>query len=170
MSVRLFFTLFAFTAVVSSSSAYAFGYSSEAKEEKTQSEKTIEQVIVDTVFNDEEKAIIEEFFGKQASDKHKEHKKDKKHKRKHKDKGKHGLPPGLEKNIAKRGELPPGLQKKLDETGHLPPGLEKDLPDDLLSRLPARKGTRRVIVDNDIVLIEAATRKVLDVLVDVITE
>jgi Ni/Co efflux regulator RcnB len=91
---------------------------------------------------------------------------------KKKDKGKkggkekEGLPPGL----AKKDQLPPGLQKHLEKNGALPPGLQKRaLPADLEAKLPtARKGQERVIVDNDVVLVETATGKVLDVLRDVI--
>jgi hypothetical protein len=74
-----------------------------------------------------------------------------------------GMPPGL----AKRGDnLPPGLAKR---GGELPPGLAKRLPSDLERELPPRPRTyRRVVVDNDIVLIDAATNKVLDVLEDVL--
>ena len=81
-----------------------------------------------------------------------------------KDKGKRkGMPPGLAK---RGGDLPPGLAKR---GGELPPGLAKRLPRDLESDLPRRSPNfRRVIVDNDIVLIDAATNKVLDVLEDVI--
>lgn len=77
-----------------------------------------------------------------------------------------GLPPGL----AKRKSLPPGLQKQLREKGRLPPGLQKRLlPGELerrLSALPA--GYERVIVGNDVLLIETATRIVLDILRDVL--
>jgi hypothetical protein len=78
--------------------------------------------------------------------------------------GKDGLPPGL----AKRDQLPPGLAKRRE----LPPGLAKRaLPYDLRRRLPApRPGTRRVIIDHRVVLIEAATNVVLDVLFDVVTD
>jgi len=74
-----------------------------------------------------------------------------------------GMPPGLAK---RGGNLPPGLAKR---GGELPPGLAKRLPSDLERELPPRPGTyRRVIVDNDIVLIDAATNKVLDILEDVL--
>ena len=75
--------------------------------------------------------------------------------------GKLALPPGL----AKRDELPPGLAKRQS----LPPGRAKRaLPDDLLQRLPeTHPGTRRVIVDNRVVLIRAATQEVLDILFEV---
>lgn len=91
-------------------------------------------------------------------------KKDKKHKKK--GKSKKGLPPGL----AKRESLPPGLQKQLDKNGALPPGLAKrDLPADLEEHLgKPPKGYERTIVDNDVILIEAATRKVVDIITDAV--
>lgn len=77
-----------------------------------------------------------------------------------------GLPPGL----AKRDRLPPGLEKQIQETGTLPPGLAKrDLPVDLKRRLPrVAQGQEIVWVDDDIYLIETATRAVLDVIKDVL--
>ena len=81
--------------------------------------------------------------------------------------GRSGLPPGL----AKRDSLPPGLQKQLDRNGRLPPGLDRRaLPEDLEKRLPARTDTERVIVDNDVVLIEKGTDLVLDVIRDVVRD
>ncbi len=89
-------------------------------------------------------------------------------KAKGKGKGKSGkLPPGL----AKKKELPPGLQKQLERGGTLPPGLAKrSLPDELDEKLgdPA-EDTERVIVDNDVVLIEKGTGIILDVLEDVLS-
>lgn len=80
---------------------------------------------------------------------------------------KSGLPPGL----AKRDRLPPGLQKQLDRNGRLPPGLDRRaLPADLENRLPDRTNTERVIVDNDVVLIERGTDLVLDVIRDVVRQ
>jgi hypothetical protein len=80
-----------------------------------------------------------------------------------KGKGKSGqLPPGL----AKRDELPPGL-KRMEA---LPAGLAKrSLPRSLEEKLPTPPdGVERVIVDNDVVLIEKATNRVLDILTDVL--
>lgn len=76
-----------------------------------------------------------------------------------------GLPPGL----ARRDRLPPGLEQQLQRNGHLPPGLEKrDLPDGLERLLPPRRAQyRRVVVDNDVLLIEVATGLILDILRDV---
>ena len=74
------------------------------------------------------------------------------------------LPPGL----AKKDNLPPGLQKQLEKGGSLPPGLAKrELPYDLAARLGApATGTERVIIDNDVVLVEKGTEIVLDVIRD----
>lgn len=73
-----------------------------------------------------------------------------------------GLPPGL----ANREQLPPGLQKHIERNGVLPPGLAKrELPPDLLSRLPRRPaGQGYRVVGDDIVLIDTATRVILDVM------
>lgn len=89
-----------------------------------------------------------------------------------------GLPPGLAKRDTlppglARGEdsLPPGIQKRLARGGSLPPGLARDrLPPGLEAQLgrPA-VGTERVIVDNDVVLIEKGTEIILDIVKDVLT-
>lgn len=68
------------------------------------------------------------------------------------------------------GALPPGLEKQLKRNGKLPPGLRgRDLPPGLKSRLPPpSRGTKRVILGNDVVLVEKATNVVLDILRDVV--
>lgn len=77
--------------------------------------------------------------------------------------GKEGLPPGL----ARKNGLPPGLAKRQQ----LPPGLAKrSLPSDLESRLPRRTVTERVIVGDDVILIEKGTEIVLDVIRDVLKD
>lgn len=72
------------------------------------------------------------------------------------------MPPGL----AKRDELPPGLERQYQRSGKLPPGLAKRrLPDDLARALPRRDGGyERVIVGNDVLLIQIATGVILDIL------
>lgn len=113
------------------------------------------------VFTEVERRIIEEFFGKDV-DQQAEAKETK-------DKSKaQEMPPGL----ARMDQLPPGLQRHLEKYGTLPPGLEKRrLPGDLESLLPrARPGTERVIVDDDVFLIQKATGLVLDILLDAIKE
>ena len=113
------------------------------------------------VFTEIERRIIEEFFGKDVGQQAEE--------KESKDKGKaQEMPPGL----AQMDQLPAGLQRHLEKYGTLPPGLEKRrLPGDLESLLPrARPGTERVIVDDDVFLIQKATGLVLDILLDAIKE
>jgi hypothetical protein len=65
--------------------------------------------------------------------------------------------------------LPPGIAKKVARGGTLPPGIAKRyLPNDLVMQLPPRPGCQWVIVDNDIVLIAAATGLIVDILADVL--
>jgi Ni/Co efflux regulator RcnB len=125
-------------------------------------------------FTAEERRIIREVLGtvKRVHDYDREDDRDRRHGKKHD--RKHGgawddgksLPHGLAK---RGGDLPPGLERHIEKYGTLPPGLEgRALPDDLERRLPkSRKGTKRVIVDNDVLLIEEATGVVLDILKDV---
>ncbi len=93
------------------------------------------------VFSQVEKNIIKDFFRAQGG------KKFKAKKFKHKP-----LRPGLAKHIRRRGTLPPGLQKRA-----LPPGLRSRLPG-----LPP--GQARVLVGNDVLLIQEATGLILDIL------
>lgn len=79
-----------------------------------------------------------------------------------------GLPPGL----ARRETLPPGLAKQVRRNGTLPPGLEKKLhplPDGLIGILPpVRPGTRRVILGNDVLVLDERTSAVIDILSGVV--
>lgn len=126
--------------------------------------------IVTGVFNAIEKKILKDSLGRAAAVGVTETtRKDKKKNKNKKKKGKGGsdtLPPGL----AKKNRLPPGLAMQLERGGSLPPGLAKrDLPADLESRLPRRpKGQERVIVGNDVVLVERATGIIIDVIKDVL--
>jgi hypothetical protein len=93
-------------------------------------------------FSAEEKSIIEKYFEVIASDEGGKNK-GKKHR---------GLPPGLAMQLQKNGRLPPGLEKR-------------DLPDDLLSRLSScRKNGECTIVGTDVLLVEAGTQVILDVI------
>lgn len=76
------------------------------------------------------------------------------------------LPPGL----AKRDSLPPGLSRKLEKDGTLPPGIAKrSLPSTLESRLHALPaGYERREIGADIVLVETASGKILDIIHDVV--
>ncbi|MQX38483.1 hypothetical protein [Roseospira navarrensis] len=101
-------------------------------------------VLADLLFSDEDRRIIHQYFQPYRT-------------------GGQSLPPGLAK---RGGSLPPGLAKR---GGALPPGLQREpLPDDLLSRLPTiRDGYRRVIVDDDVVLIHIASGVIADIIRDV---
>ncbi len=81
-----------------------------------------------------------------------------------------GLPPGLQKHLAKTGQLPPGLQRKLEAAGSLPPGLQASaLPTELEAHLPQLpEGQQRVVIDDDMVIIEQATGIILDAIPDII--
>jgi hypothetical protein len=128
--------------------------------------------VADVVLSQIEKRVIRDYYRKQREERQKAGKADKPRN----GKGNHAkrgngksnrLPPGL----AKRDTLPPGLARQIEKNGTLPPGLAKrDLPADLESRLPRRRGgQRRIVVDDDVVLIEDATDRILDVLEDVVT-
>ena len=71
---------------------------------------------------------------------------------------------------AKKKGLPPGIQKKLARGGTLPPGIAKQyLPDDLSRQLPPPPhGYERVIHGSDILLVEIDTGKIADIVADVI--
>ena len=126
----------------------------------------------DIIFSELEKRLLHDYFGKGKSSGDDEKAEKSKGRGKGKGKGKSkggrggGLPPGL----AKKDSLPPGLARQLERNGTLPPGLAKrDLPADLEAKLPRTVGDhKRVIVDNDVVLIEQATGKILDILKDVV--
>jgi hypothetical protein len=78
------------------------------------------------------------------------------------------LPPGL----AKRETLPPGLQKQLVRKGSLPPGLQKKiqpLPIVLERQLsPVPTGYRRVVIAGNVILMEPVTGVIYDVIRNVI--
>ena len=80
-------------------------------------------------------------------------------------KGSKGAPPGL----AKRDSLPPGLERQLQRNGRLPPGLEKKrFPTELRIQLPPPpRGTERLIIGNDAVLVDISTNVILDIIRDV---
>lgn len=99
---------------------------------------------VEVVFTDEEIRLIRAWY--QSHDGHRG-----KHKQK-------GLPPGIEKNLARGKQLPPGIAKQV-----LPYELRQVLP-------PVRDGHERIIVAGKILLVEIATQVVRDVLTDVILD
>src|SRR3972149_1505373 len=66
----------------------------------------------------------------------------------------------------KKKGLPPGIQKKLARGGTLPPGIAKQyLPDGLIKQLPAvPHGYERRIVGNDVLLVEINTGVIADII------
>lgn len=75
----------------------------------------------------------------------------------------------LRQHDAPRAEsLPPGIQRNLERGKPLPPGIAKRFDGQLASQLPNYPGYEWERVGADVVLIEAATRIVVDVLVDVL--
>lgn len=64
--------------------------------------------------------------------------------------------------------LPPGIQRNLERGKPLPPGIAKRFDGPIASQLPQYPGYEWERVGGDVVLIEAATRIVVDVLVDVL--
>lgn len=69
-----------------------------------------------------------------------------------------GLPPGIAKNLARGKPLPPGIAKQMRP---LPPELVRELP-------PPPQGYERVVVDGKILLVNATTQIVSDVIANVI--
>jgi hypothetical protein len=63
-----------------------------------------------------------------------------------------GFPPGIAKNLARGKPLPPGIAKQ-----PLPSALVSELP-------PPERGYERVIIDGRVVLVEAATQIIHDIL------
>jgi hypothetical protein len=102
--------------------------------------------MVDIVFSDQDREMIRDYYGY-----------------KYKPKQKH-MPPGL----AKKENLPPGLQKQLVRRGQLPPGLQyRSFPNNLerrLSRIP--DDFARVIIDGSFVLFNKRTNVIFDVMLD----
>lgn len=149
--------------------------SDRAMAQSTPPPQTSGDTLKTIIFKEAEKRIIEDYLGvkvpatttsteeaKKDDDGGKKNKKGKKDK---KSKGKNkGLPPGL----AKRRALPPGLAKRQT----LPQGLSMSkLPPELEAKLPpVQEGVERVVVDNNVVLIEEGTKFVLDVIQGVVNK
>jgi hypothetical protein len=65
-----------------------------------------------------------------------------------------GLPPGIEKNLARGKPLPPGIAKQY-------------LPQDLIVQLsPAPRGMQYVVVAGKLLLVEVATQVVREILLE----
>ncbi|MGE5477745.1 MAG: anti-virulence regulator CigR family protein [Bacteroidales bacterium] len=64
--------------------------------------------------------------------------------------------------------LPPGIRKKVARGKPLPPGIAKKFPDGLHGQLRARPGYDFRTVGADVVLVEAATGVIVDVIKDIL--
>jgi len=108
----------------------------------TTTEDVVEGVtagILGAVLNEDERRIIQRYFGEHPD------------------------------AVGKVKELPPGIRKKLARGGAMPPGIAMQaLPDGLHRQLPPRNGQHYEIIGTDIILIETATRVIVDVLKDVL--
>ena len=111
--------------------------------------------IGDIILTEIERRLIASYYQRHYDDWDAGHHGNNKHKNK-------DLPPG----IAKKGTLPPGIYKQLVRNGSLPPGQgAMPLPYDLRMQLPPRpSGQRLLILDDKVVLVQAATNLILDVL------
>ena len=96
---------------------------------------------VDLVFTARDRALIREYYGVSRH-----------------------LPPGL----AKKERLPPGLRKQLMRRGQLPPGLQlRPLPRELTRRLsPIPEDYRRGWIGGSVVLLNEHSRVIFDVIHD----
>ena len=113
------------------------------------------------LFTDDEKRIIQSYFGGQPgyNDDYRGGRDKPKKKKK--------LPPGLKKKLERGGELPPGWQKKVARGEVLDEDLYRQstlLPEDLLSRLPTdTDGTELRLLGDRVLRIIDDTRAILDV-------
>jgi hypothetical protein len=74
-------------------------------------------------------------------------------------------------NVSRQRALPPGVQRELHRNGTLPPGLEEraePLPIALEHQLPPiADGMHRIILAGNVILIEDATSRIVDLIRDV---
>lgn len=112
------------------------------------------KVRVSVGFNDSERNVLSNWqTDTYRSDSHKKHKK---------------LPKGLEKKLARGGDLPPGWQKKLQRGEVMSREIyqrSRPLPPEIVRELPrAPQGTILVELDGDIVRLAEASLTIIDVL------
>jgi len=117
---------------------------------------------VDVGFNEHQREIIRRYYAERGRDRERHYERERGHGH---GRGRNGLPPGL----AKRDRLPPGLERQVQRRGKLPPGLQTHpLPRGLERRLPPLPDNYvRVRVGTDIVLMNARTRVVVDMVKDI---
>ena len=117
------------------------GKGNSGKPNGTTTEEVVEGItagVLGAILSDDERRIIHRYFGEHP-------------------------------DAVKVKELPPGIRKKLARGGAMPPGIAMQvLPDGLHRQLPPRFGQHYEIIGTDVVLVETATRVIVDVLKDVL--
>jgi Ni/Co efflux regulator RcnB len=117
------------------------GSSNSGEHTSTTTEDIVEGVavgVLGAILSDDERRIIHRYFGEHPE-------------------------------TVKVKELPRGIRKKLARGGALPPGIAMQvLPEGLHRQLPPRSGQHYEIIGSDVVLVETATRVIVDVLKDVL--
>lgn len=118
-------------------------------------------------FGDNDQRVIREYYQKQSARSAGEEPRGGKG-RGH-GKGRKDLPPGL----AKQSKLPPGIRKQIERGAILPPDLEREaqpLPRELEARLTPLPSSDqvRVTIGADILILDKQTKKVVDVMRDVL--
>lgn len=112
---------------------------------------------------DTEKQVITEFLRTQRETSREESSSNRKKDRKHSA----GLPPGLQKKVARGGSLPPGWQAKCNKGEIMPEDVYahcEPLPKEVTVKLPpAPAGTILITIDGKIARLVKATREILDV-------
>ena len=122
------------------------------------------ETILNGIFSDKEKSVIEDYYNENAASGTGKHKGKKKE-----------LPKGLQKKLERGGELPPGWQKKLERGEVLDPELRyhsKKLPDDLLSRLSAEDAANEILrIQDKIIRVTKGQGTIVDMidLADILT-
>ena len=118
-------------------------------------------------FGDNDQRAIRDYYGKQTGGPDREEPRG--GKGKGHGKGKKKLPPGL----AKQGKLPPGIRKQIERGAILQPDIVKEaqpLPRELEARLAPLPSSDqiRVTIGADILILDKQTKKVVDVMRDVV--
>lgn len=70
-----------------------------------------------------------------------------------------GLPPGL----AKKGKIPPGIAAQIQQGKRLPDGVGRAVPPYLLSQIGKYPGYDQLLVGDDMVLVDAVSRVIVDI-------
>lgn len=70
-----------------------------------------------------------------------------------------------------RPSMPPGIAKNLERGKELPPGIARNyLPSALEAELPTYEGKSRVVIDDDVVLVDDTTGVIVDIIQDVLNQ